>query len=1382
MPDNKDSFINEIMPVPEKIRLEKKILEARKRLGQAPWWDEAWDDPELIRLATTELYPGEPTKKPSWWQKALRGFGEAAEEISTPMGMALTMPWWAGKWEPPPAPPGYDFGVSAKVTPEKPMVPREFLQELYKEYEQELGKSMRRAYEKAEYPGVDITPPFRFPWTPEEVREKPWRLDVRGLAEETTYLPLYLVGVGAGKEVGGNLVRQGLSKVRSAFSKSRAGKLMTDAESRALLAFQEATNYGKSKLNEETFLKALYGSPKVTALPTRPYPTYGQAAKAVAAASKNLWVKAATEPDNSDRTLLVQFSSKLLGKGEEPAARKYFDKLYRSRAGYARADDFWEIPTWIGSAAKNFPKSDVYIVRNVDEAAKFLNNAGYKNVMFSAMDVNVDFIKQLAKKYKGKIIVGGYVKKEAFKDMPNVRFYSSIQNAAKALGEKPKQGVSFHHFRGSTTIPRLCMSKGCAHDCVMCDVTRGVTTISKRTIDQQVEAIKELKPRLVYLDDKTFGQAPNYKYLPEVYARLKADNPEFDGFIVQTTAPQFLKIDPKFLKQSGIRYVELGVESYNDDILKRLRKPSTTKTIDQALDKARKNNIPVVPNVIIGLPWETKESYQRTLNFLRANSDIISHTNVYNLALYEDTDIAKLLGRKIAEDVNENVIRKSFHKNPKLHQWFADEVYKLSGKMLDLPVGVGLEGRGSPTVQKAVNLIRQAKPTKEMQHMLLEQRRATHQKKVAKYRALISKATTTEQRIRAKAALAGEEPAYDLIPLSKLGFTKEEVDELTRAISDSTKLLEYQKVNAIDALVGKEGKGGLIYAGKIPTWYELGLLERVFGLEFTKPFAEMRPWSARAISTTIDILNAPRTLLASMDLSATLRQGAVLAPSHPKEFVDAFKMQLKALTSEKNAIKLNEMHLGRTGEAGIDAEALKRIEYGLFIHDLSPGVFSTLAEREEAFMSKWLSKLLPIRASERSYATMLNTLRVNVYDAIVDGWRQSGKHFTENDLRELTRFINYATGRGALSTGEYAAQRTPTSGVLKAGLNVLFFSPRFQTSRILLPWCLASSSEAVRKIAARDLAAYASTTAMIMYLAYLGGAEVEPNPLSTDFGKIKVGKTRYDMLAGFGSYIRALWQTSPALVHPGEGLKKRQTGRTYEINALWNLVQAGRMKLSPIPAILADQLSGASVIGEEITYEKEDVIDQLVNGLMSMYPQTIIEAQEEYGLTGALIRTLPEAFGINTTTYDSTLMVANDVRSIISKLESDQEKFRKYIEEKEYGKAQEFARKNPKLSMGYDPRYGNYYSEPLRRLRAADREITSLEKMIDAVDADKTKLPEQKEQIIADLQRRIINIAQTAILSYDGAPEDILMQGGQEQPQQRFDVNKFDEYLPSFKK
>jgi len=334
----------------------------------------------------------------------------------------------------------------------------------------------------------------------------------------------------------------------------------------------------------------------------------------------------------------------------------------------------------------------------------------------------------------------------------------------------------------------------------------------------------------------------------------------------------------------------------------------------------------------------------------------------------------------------------------------------------------------------------------------------------------------------------------------------------------------------------------------------------------------------------------------------------------------------------------------------------------------------------------------------------------------------------------------------------------------------------------LLPLCLFSSSPAVRKIAARDLAAYASTTAMIMYLAYLGGAEVEPNPLSTNFGKIKVGKTRYDMLAGFAPYIRLVWQEVPALLEPGRGLKKFQSGRIGEINALWNLVEAGRMKLSPIPATLTDQLAGMNVIGEEVSYEKEAIADQLLGGFSPMYSESILEAAEEYGLGQGFVRTIPECIGINTTTYDSTMIIAAEVRSLISELESDQEKFRKYIEEKEYGKAQEFARKNPKLSMGYDPRYGNYYSEPLRRLRAADREITSLEKMIDAVDADKTKLPEQKEQIIADLQRRIINIAQTAILSYDGAPEDILMQGGQEQPQQRFDVNKFDEYLPSFKK
>jgi len=201
-------------------------------------------------------------------------------------------------------------------------------------------------------------------------------------------------------------------------------------------------------------------------------------------------------------------------------------------------------------------------------------------------------------------------------------------------------------------------------------------------VSQQADAIAKLGSKLVYLNDKTFGQASNYQDLSTLNEQIKAQNPDFNGFVVQTTAAQLKTMPVDWLQKSGIKFVELGIESYNDPVLKAMHKPATESLINQVVDKLRQNHIALIPNIIIGHPLETAETYQHTLDFLRANKDIISHANIYNLALYKDTELGKQVVTGADGDFNENVLEKSFHTNPEIHRQFAGDVFGLASEML----------------------------------------------------------------------------------------------------------------------------------------------------------------------------------------------------------------------------------------------------------------------------------------------------------------------------------------------------------------------------------------------------------------------------------------------------------------------------------------------------------------------------------------------------------------------------------------------------------------------------------------------------------------------------------------------------------------------------
>jgi len=324
---------------------------------------------------------------------------------------------------------------------------------------------------------------------------------------------------------------------------------------------------------------------------TRPAETYGKANEA-AAKTGNLWVRQSTEPSNQGRVLMVQFASDVLYAPKEGAAKTaadaYYDKLYQNRAefGYKRMDDFWEVPQWQAVMTHSLgDKADLYVVRNLAEAKKFLSDSNYEHVAFSVFEPAKGPIEQLAASIKGKIALGGYPNTPTDSitgRFPNATRFDSVPAYINSLGLDYSPGFDYRLYKGSEVVPRLELSAGCRHRCTFCVVERAVTETPESTVNQQVDSFAALHGDLVYLNDKTFGQAANSKNLPALAERMRAANPDFKGFVIQTTAAQMRSFTPEFLKASGIKFAELGVESFNNSVLKLQRKPATEALIQEA--------------------------------------------------------------------------------------------------------------------------------------------------------------------------------------------------------------------------------------------------------------------------------------------------------------------------------------------------------------------------------------------------------------------------------------------------------------------------------------------------------------------------------------------------------------------------------------------------------------------------------------------------------------------------------------------------------------------------------------------------------------------------------------------------------------------------------
>jgi hypothetical protein len=500
--------------------------------------------------------------------------------------------------------------------------------------------------------------------------------------------------------------------------------------------------------------------------------------------------------------------------------------------------------------------------------------------------------------------------------------------------------------------------------------------------------------------------------------------------------------------------------------------------------------------------------------------------------------------------------------------------------------------------------IREAKPARETTEALKSKELA---RRASIYASILKGGEGSKAFEKAKGALKGTLPQADFeLDLESFGITDADIESMFDEIRTTEKISErkvFQRLNTAEALTK-------LLTGQIPTTGEINLLENIFGTDLVEAIVSKYPTSKKVSRVISEILNIPRTLQTIADLSATFRQGIVLAVGQPVQFTKAFINELKAVFSEKNFGNLTDI---------LDNMVYsdKAAEHKLYqAHNAR--VASELTAYEEGFQGRLLEKVPAlkniIRASERAYTMFLDTLRMETWNYYCRKWEGTGKSVKDYD--NLASFINHATGRGDLGKLSNAG----------AWLNGVFFSPRFVVSRIQVPLDLITSTPAVRKVVARNLVSFVVTGLGVLMLAKLGGAETEDDPRSADFGKIKIGNTRIDFWGSYLPYVRFVTQ-----VLLGER-KSTSTGEVYEVDWTDIVQNFVRSKLAPMPGLVWDLKAGKTFIGEEINVE--NAAQLVYERLTPIFFQDIRDAIQDTGLPGIGYGIL-SMLGVGIQTYEN---------------------------------------------------------------------------------------------------------------------------------------------------
>lgn len=285
----------------------------------------------------------------------------------------------------------------------------------------------------------------------------------------------------------------------------------------------------------------------------------------------------------------------------------------------------------------------------------------------------------------------------------------------------------------------------------------------------------------------------------------------------------------------------------------------------------------------------------------------------------------------------------------------------------------------------------------------------------------------------------------------------------------------------------------------------------------------------------------PRALMATMDMSAPLRQGFGLI--HKGEFWKAIPSMIKAFGSEEvykqgmQSIEEHPLFKERVNASGKPIPSIAE-DMGLSLTTLGE-----MSRREESISSK-IAENIPVfghgvKASERAYTLFLNKLRADTFENLLKDNDVIGPNGIDPDKVEtghaLANFVNVSTGRGNLGSLESSAKT----------LGKVLFAPRLIASRLQMldPRRYVMGNPAARLEAQKSLLAMVGTGTAVGQLAKLAGAEVSTDPTSSDFGKIKVGNVRLDPFAGLQQYaVLASRMLSNKTT-------SSTTGRSYELGS-----------------------------------------------------------------------------------------------------------------------------------------------------------------------------------------------------------------------------------------
>lgn len=467
--------------------------------------------------------------------------------------------------------------------------------------------------------------------------------------------------------------------------------------------------------------------------------------------------------------------------------------------------------------------------------------------------------------------------------------------------------------------------------------------------------------------------------------------------------------------------------------------------------------------------------------------------------------------------------------------------------------------------------------------------------------------------------------------------TKEETEQITSLAAEVARTKSLVETGKLDRL--EYGKAHVAY------------MKYVEGLKEAANKKTVKEMLSHPVDTAVSLAGVTKSLRATLDNSALFRQGLKTLTTHPgtwlknasQSFVDIAKTlggkEVMDFVDADIVSRQNALN-GLYKKMGLDVAGGK----GKIVEEAFPGI----AQEKIPGIGRFF------KASDVAYTAFLQRTRADLADKYLDYAVKAGVDITDKkQIESIGKLVNSLTSRGDLGRLEGSARV----------LNNVFFSPRLvkanmdiltahQFQRGVTPF--------VRKRAALNLLKMVASVGAVLTVANeVRPGSVEWDPRSSDFGKIKVGNTRFDVAGGMAGFVTLgsrLATTSSKSSSTGEvtDLNTGDFGSKTSADVLLDFTQN---KFSPAAGVIRDYLRGKNFSGEKPT------VGSTLNDLfMPLIVDNYRETKKDPNSANTLVALIADGLGIGTNTYG----VSNNWKANTSR---ELEGFKQKVGEKKFTEA-----------------------------------------------------------------------------------------------------------------